>query len=73
MKNQVKEMSLERAKNLLGHKNYTDVQVKYLVEKTKAFCKVCYQLYLQQVGPDAPKEQPNTLGIKPPDEFTRAA
>jgi hypothetical protein len=71
MKKQVNEMSLERAKVLLG-REIDENKLKKLLERIKAFCKVSYQLYLKIINAD--KEAiVKQLEAEPPDEFTKAA
>jgi hypothetical protein len=72
MKKQVNELSLERAKALLGNKQVDEQQLKKVLEKIKVFCKVAYQLYLTSTQPDRPTIV-RQLKSDPPDEFTKAA
>ncbi len=73
MKKQVNELSLERAIALLGNKKIKKDQLKKLLERIKAFCKVSYQLYLKSINPDKPTAIIKQLEIEPPDSFTKAA
>jgi hypothetical protein len=73
MKKQVNEVSLERAKALLGNNNIETEKLKKLLEKVKVFCKVAYQLYLNNTQPDKPKAKMKRLDTEPPNEFTNAA
>jgi hypothetical protein len=72
MKKQVNELSLERAKALLGNKEVDEQQLKKVLEKIKVFCKVAYQLYLKSTHPDKPTIV-KQLKSDPGDEFTKAA
>jgi hypothetical protein len=69
MKKQVNEMSLERAKALLG-REVDEHKLKKLLERIKAFCKVSYELYLKSISKEAIVKQ---FEAEPPDEFTKAA
>lgn len=76
MKKQVNELDLERAKILLGQKEgkiIDETKLKKMLERIKVFCKVAYQLYLQNVEPDKPANIMKQLKSEPPDEFTKAA
>ena len=73
MKKQVNELSLERAKALLGKSNIDENKLRKLLEKIKAFCKVSYQLYLKLNNPDKPTAIMRTLESEPPNEFKNAA
>jgi hypothetical protein len=72
MKKQVNEMSVERAKALLGNREIDEQMLKKMLGKVKAFCKVSYQLYLKSTNPDKPTIV-KQLKAEPPDEFTKAA
>jgi hypothetical protein len=73
MKKQVNELSLERAKALLGNKEIKEEKLKKMLERIKTFCKVAYQLYLKRTNPDKPTEEIRQFKSEPPDEFTKAA
>ncbi len=72
MNKQVNELSLERAKALLG-KEISEERLKKVVEQVKAFCKVAYQLYSKTNTTDIEKDNVRQLYAEPPDEFTNAA
>jgi hypothetical protein len=72
MKKQVNELSLERAKALLG-KEINEEKLKRMLERVKAFCKVAYQLYLKTTQPGKPTAIVKPLNPEPPNEFTKAA
>ena len=69
----VDEMSLERAKALLGEKEISEERLKKVVEQVKAFCKVAYQLYSKTNSTDLESDNVRQLFTEPPDEFTNAA
>lgn len=69
----VDEMSLERAKALLGEKEISEERLKKVVEQVKAFCKVAYQLYSKTNATDLESDDVRQLYAEPPDEFTNAA
>jgi len=76
MKKQVNELDLERAKILLGQKEGKGIdenKLKKILERIKVFCKVAYQLYIENVEPDKPAAIMKKFESKPPDEFTKAA
>jgi len=66
----VNELSLERAKALLG-KEISEKRLKKVLERIKAFCKVAYELYSKTNETD--KDNVRELYSEPPDEFTNAA
>ena len=68
----VNELSLERAKALLG-KEISEERLKKVVEQVKAFCKVAYQLYSKTKQTDNAGDNVKVLNLEPPDEFTKAA
>ncbi len=68
----VNELSLERAKALLG-KDISEERLKKVVERIKAFCKVAYQLYSKTNVTEKEKDNVRELYSEPPDEFTNAA
>lgn len=74
---QVDELSLERAKALLGKEKeeISEERLKKVVEQVKAFCKVTYQLYSKANNSATDLESDNVrqLYSEPPDEFTNAA
>lgn len=72
MKKQVNELSLERAKTLLGNKEMDEQKLIQIMEKVKVFCKVSYQLYLKGVEPEKTAII-ISLESEPPNEFTNAA
>jgi len=76
MKKQVNELDLERAKILLGQKEgkgIDEIKLKKILERIKVFCKVAYQLYIENVEPDKPAAVMKNFESEPPDEFTKAA
>ncbi len=73
MKKQVNELDLERAKILFGQKEIDENKLKKVLERIKVFCKVAYQLYIENVEPDKPAAVMKKFEFKPPDEFTKAA
>ena len=73
MTKQVNELSLERARALLGTKEINDKQLKKMMERIKAFCKVSYQLYLKSTNAEMPDAKIIQLEAEPPNEFTKAA
>ena len=66
------ELSLERAKALLG-KEISEERLKKVVERIKAFCKVAYQLYSKTNETEKTNDNVRELYSEPPDEFTNAA
>lgn len=68
----VNELSLERAKALLG-KEISEERLKKVVERIKAFCKVAYQLYSKTNATEMESDNVRQLYAEPPDEFTNAA
>ena len=68
----VNELSLERAKALLG-KEISEERLKKVVEQIKAFCKVAYQLYSTKNETEKENDNVRELYSEPPDEFTNAA
>jgi len=68
----VNELSLERAKALLG-KEISEEGLKKTCERIKAFCKVAYQLYSKTNETGNINDNVRELYSKPPDEFTNAA
>lgn len=72
MKKQVNELSLERAKALLGNKEINEETLKKMMERIKVFCKVSYQLYLKDCNTN---KLPIVIQLEaePLDEFTNAA
>lgn len=73
MKKQVNELSLERAKALLGKSEVDENKLRKLLERIKAFCKVSYQLYLKFSPSDQQETIVRKLESDPPDEFKNAA
>ena len=69
---QVDELSLERAKALLG-KEISEERLKKMVERIKAFYKVAYQLYSKTNETEKTIDNVRELYSEPPDEFTNAA
>ena len=67
----VNELSLERAKALLGDKEISDERLTKVLEQVKAFCKVAYQLYSKNES-EAECDNVRQLYAEPPDEFTNA-
>ena len=45
---ELKELSIERIKELLGTKKLSDESIKKLMDKIKRFCKVAYELYVKK-------------------------
>jgi hypothetical protein len=45
---ELKELSIERIKQLLGTKKLSDESIKKVMDKIKRFCKVAYELYLKK-------------------------
>ncbi|MBL7920687.1 MAG: hypothetical protein JNJ40_10260 [Bacteroidia bacterium] len=74
---QVDELSLERAKALLGREKeeISEERLKKVVEQVKAFCKVAYRLYSKtnNSATDLKGDNVRQLYCEPPDEFTNAA
>ncbi len=68
----VNELSLERAKALLG-KEIPEQRLKKVVERIKAFCKVAYQFYSKANVTEKGNDNVRELYSEPPDEFTNAA
>ena len=68
----VNELSIERAKALLG-KDFSEERLKKVVERIKAFCKVDYQLYSKTNATEKTNDNVRELYSEPPDEFTNAA
>lgn len=54
MKESVKELSIERIKELLGNKKLSDETIRKVMARIKRFCKVAYELYLKK---DKPKNK----------------
>ena len=73
MTKQVNELSPERAKSLLGQKENNEEQLKEVLERIKAFCKVSYQLYLKSTSTEIPDAKVIKLDCEPTDQFTTAA
>lgn len=73
MKKQVNEMSHERAIALLGNTKINEEKLTETLERIKAFCKVAYQLYLNDINPDKPTTIVKQLDTEPPQKFTNAA
>ena len=48
---ELKELSIERIKELLGTKKLSDESIKKLMDKIKRFCKVAYELYTKKNKP----------------------
>lgn len=51
MKEPVKELSIERIKQLLGNKKLSDESTTKIMDRIKRFCKVAYELYLKKNKP----------------------
>ncbi len=73
MKKQVNELNPERAIALLGNKDVNEEKLTETLERIKAFCKVAYQLYLNDINPDKPNAIVKQLDTEPPQQFTNAA
>lgn len=73
MKKQVKELNPERAIALLGNKEVNEEKLTKMLERIKAFCKVAYQLYLNDIHSDKQDAIVKQLESKPPEKFTNAA
>ena len=56
MKEPVKELSIERIKELLGNKKLSDETIKKVMDRIKRFCKVAYELYLKKNKPNKPTD-----------------
>lgn len=72
MKKQVNELSIERARALLGNK-ISEEKLKKLLDRIRAFCKVAYGLYIKGTKPEKPDAEIKSFRSTPPDEFTNAA
>ncbi len=48
---ELKELSIERIKELLGNKKLSDETIKKVMDRIKRFCKVAYELYLKKNKP----------------------
>lgn len=72
MTKQVNELSLERAKALLGQTEINEDKLKEVLEQIKAFCKVSYQLYLKDTNAEIEDAEIIELEIEPTDQFTTA-
>ena len=48
---ELKELSIERIKELLGTKKLSDESIKKVMDKIKRFCKVAYELYTKKNKP----------------------
>lgn len=68
----VNELSLERAKALLGDKEISEERLTNVLERIKAFCKVAYELYSKNEG-KVESDNVRQLYAEPPDEFKNAA
>ena len=53
---ELKELSIERIKQLLGTKKLSDESIKKVMDKIKRFCKVAYELYLKKNRPNDSEE-----------------
>lgn len=73
MTKQVNELSFERAKSLLGQKEINEEQLKEVLERIKAFCKVSYQLYLKHTNAEIKDAEVIKLDFEPTNQFTTAA
>lgn len=73
MTKQVNEISLERAKTLLGQTEINEEKLKEVLERIKAFCKVSYQLYLKDINAEEKDAEIIKLEFEPTDQFTTAA
>jgi hypothetical protein len=69
----VNELSLERAKALLGEKEISEERLTKTLERIKAFCKVAYQLYSKTNETNVMGKNVRELDSEPPDKFTNAA
>ena len=69
----VNELSLERAKALLGEKKIPDEKLLRVLEQVKMFSKVAYQLYAKQGGTENTSGNVRQIYSEPPDQFTNAA
>jgi hypothetical protein len=69
----VDELSLERAKALLGEKEISEERLTKVLEQVKAFCKVAYELYSKTNEVNCKSDNVRELYSEPPDEFTNAA
>lgn len=73
MTKQVNELCPERAKSLLGQKEIKEEQLKEMLERIKAFCKVSYQLYLKDTNAELEDTEAKKFISEPIDQFTNAA
>lgn len=62
MKEPVKELSIERIKELLGNKKLSDETITKVMDRIKRFCKVAYELYLKKNKPKN-KVEVDVVGI----------
>jgi hypothetical protein len=64
---ELRELSIEKIKELLGTKKLSEESIKKVMERIKRFCKVAYELYVKRNNPtkteateiEKPNEQPN--------------
>jgi hypothetical protein len=61
MKEPIKEISLERARELIGDKDMSEEQLQKILNKIKVFCNVAYQLY--QKKDSFPNEGENNINL----------
>lgn len=59
------ELSLQRAKSLLGENQIPDEKLIRVLEQIKAFCKVAYLLYSQKSKKENKSNGGEGLGIDP--------
>lgn len=69
MKQQDKELSIERIKELLGNKKLSDETIKKVMDRIKRFCKVAYELYLKK---NKPKNTSEVIDIEKITEQNQA-
>lgn len=51
MKQKVKEITLERARELIADKDMSEERLKKILESVKVFCNVAYGLYQKKDDP----------------------
>jgi hypothetical protein len=73
MTKRVNELTLERAKALLGENKISEERLKKVLDRIKVFCKVAYQLYSKRNQVKTESDHVRQLNAEPPDQFTNAA
>ena len=61
MNEPIKEITLERARELIGNKDISEEQLKKILDKLKVFCNVAYQLY--QKKDSLPNEEHGNINL----------